>query len=47
MIVVQMVLVVKYEGEAADALHCEKAGEAIGESAASLVVEGTELEAVL
>jgi hypothetical protein len=35
-----MVLVWKHERVAADALHCERPGEAIGEGAGSLVVEG-------
>ena len=35
-----MVLVLKHEGVAADAWHCERPGEAIGEDEAPVAVEG-------
>ena len=35
-----MVPVLKHEGAAPDAWHCERPGEAIGEGAASVAVEG-------
>ena len=39
-----MVLVLKHEVVAADVWHCERPGEAIGEGAASVAVEGPGLK---
>jgi hypothetical protein len=42
--VTQLVLVLKHESVAADAWHCERPGEAIGEGAALVAVEGSGLK---
>ena len=39
-----MVLVLKHERVAAEAWHCERPGEVIGEGAASVAVEGLGLK---